>query len=158
MGTAAAVLLLSNVTTVAAADPPAWQVATITRTKIKTPTTRMMSLTGCNETGARVAARNFLGVTLWAFELYVDYCYNGTQVLSPYMHTRGFAYMSGWSWQRTNNESWWGASLIYHNKWKALGEAEFKFCIPLVNCIQYSYPWIMAVVYGTGGVSFSGGA
>lgn len=128
----------------------------VTRTPIKS--TSIMAATYCTETGARIAAQNFLGVTLWAFELYVDYCVDGIRVLYPDMHTRGFVYMTGWSWQRTNSQSWFPANLIYHSRWKALGEAEFKFCIPLVNCIQYSYPWILATVYGGGGVNWQGGS
>jgi len=113
---------------------------------------------GCWQIDWYVFMNNYLGNRLWTYDQHMEWCSDGTYIrntplpLVAYRNAKDVAPF--WSYTPLSWQPYGGNGQTY---WRIYSNAEFKYCFPVGNCIQYRYPWFDMTVHPNGTVSGSAG-
>ncbi len=115
------------------------------------------SLTECWTITKTFVAKNYLGGTLFTMWSKINWCANqSTLRLTSASKYRGFTVNTlGWNW--LGWQAWDTEGGVGYGHYEVYLQGGFSFCVPLVGCIDYRYPWIDTTVYYDGSVSGSMG-
>lgn len=126
-----------------------------TETRVETAAPNYV--TSCWTITKTFVAKNFVGGTLFTMWSKINWCANqSTFKLTSTSKYRGFTVNTfGWNWLGWN--AWGTSGGVGYGQYEVYLQGGFSFCVPLVGCIDYRYPWIDTYVYYDGSVAGSMG-
>lgn len=121
------------------------------------PTDRSVSpmASGCWTESETVNGYNSLGVRLWRYESFLNWCGDGVAVTS----TNDWRQVStpGWWWSFEGDIDYWTEGGVGWSGYRVHRQGEFQYCPYSAGCIQHEYPWTTQFGGGNGYYSESWG-
>ena len=111
----------------------------------------MLAATNCWTFTKTLNAKNFFGMTMWAYKLRIDWCGNGSTVTDVLRTQRtGHVYHAYWSWNHIDSATSGGRGKTWY--WY-FTQAEFRYCPVGQGCINHRYPYVEMTVRPNGTLS-----
>lgn len=104
---------------------------------------------GCGTVTVSRSGYNLLGNRLWTWKHAIYRCWNGSTLTSINANPYGVTYFPFWNWSLKGRNQWGNVGSRSAYRW---AQGEFKLCVNGQGwgCVQHSYPYAHATIYGTG--------
>lgn len=114
-----------------------------------------LAATRCWTITKTLNAKNFFGMTMWAYKVRIDWCGDGAKITDVLRKTRwGEVYHAYWSWSHIDLSTSGGAGKTWYSYFT---QAEFRYCPVGQGCVNHRYPYIDMTVKPNGVVTGSMG-
>ena len=119
------------------------------------PSTLSAATTYCRWAQVSVTEYNIIHIKLFTYYQKIEWCYNGSVVLSHSRYVWGTVSYPWWEYKGTILSEQHGGN--YYSYYSSYVKGHFVYCPIKLSCIQNKYPWISMTVRGNGSWSYSWG-